>query len=106
MSYEGHEVWCCVNGHIHHYNCYDAQSNSSEWKCDHCGGGLYAAGYVDETNGLPYSLRFYIREITKPTNEKIGVYSFIPTTKSWSCSDGRYIFEQWEKPTFNFDETV
>lgn len=49
MSYEGHEIWLCRNGHLRQFNCYATPSHNTA-RCD-CG-ELFCYFYsVDETNG-------------------------------------------------------
>ncbi len=88
MSYEGYQVFMCPDGH---YCACDAHDPERPTLCEDvenlltCGKPLTFVGGVDETNGLPYYMNFYLEEIS-PT-----VFDTCKTCgSSHTVSDARY----------------
>ena len=101
MSYEGSYVFVCPMGH---YWTRDVYSRDVE-SCPVCSMPPEHEGLVDETNGLPYYLSFYVEhvEIVKPctacgtplTKHK---YIFHKLPYTWECKYGEYVLDEGNIP--------
>jgi hypothetical protein len=110
MSYEGYQVFMCPDGH---YCAKDVWDPDEPALCGDvvnlvpCGKPLSFVGGVDETNGLPYHMNFYLEEVT-PTvfdtcvtcgcSHTVTDAQYVLHRKSWVSHTGQISFKKGDSP--------
>jgi hypothetical protein len=108
MSFEGSYAYVCPSGH---FWSRDISYLIDDELCPICSLPPEHDAVVDETNGLPYYLSFYI-EYVDFDRQCVACGTLLPQTKYifhklpylWECKDGNYILGEGNIPERYDDE--